>query len=151
MKMSRNDDGKIFGTRDVDGFSLREQGNSWYYWNPYCYGVQCNRGFENFCFSLSLADKPIFSTIEPYELIGMEGEPFVISVSAMGNPNEIRYTWTRDGLPLVSNNRRISVRAATLNITKLDRHDAGTYICEATNDEGTTFYQLNLTVQCKYF
>ncbi|XP_017758682.1 PREDICTED: nephrin [Eufriesea mexicana] len=97
--------------------------------------------------TLDVLYKPIFSSIEPYELIGMEGEPFVISVSAMGNPNEIRYTWTRDGLPLVSNNRRISVRAATLNITKLDRHDAGTYICEATNDEGTTFYQLNLTVQ----
>lgn len=96
-----------------------------------------------------VTDKPIFSSIEPYELIGMESEPFVISVSAMGNPNEISYTWTRDGLPLVSNNRRISVRASTLNITKLDRHDAGTYICEATNEEGTTFYQLNLTVQCK--
>ncbi|XP_006564420.1 nephrin isoform X2 [Apis mellifera] len=97
--------------------------------------------------TLDVLYKPIFSSIEPYELIGMESEPFVISVSAMGNPNEISYTWTRDGLPLVSNNRRISVRASTLNITKLDRHDAGTYICEATNEEGTTFYQLNLTVQ----
>ncbi|XP_068966078.1 nephrin isoform X1 [Bombus flavifrons] len=97
--------------------------------------------------TLDVLYKPIFSSIEPYELIGMEAEPFVISVSAMGNPNEIRYTWTRDGLPLVSNSRRISVRASTLNITKLDRHDAGTYICEATNEEGTTFYQLNLTVQ----
>ncbi|XP_017790260.1 PREDICTED: nephrin [Habropoda laboriosa] len=97
--------------------------------------------------TLDVLYKPIFSTIEPYELIGMEGEPFVISVTAKGNPNEIRYTWTRDGLPLVSSSRRISVRGSTLNITKLDRHDAGTYICEATNEEGTTFYQLNLTVQ----
>ncbi|XP_076762632.1 sticks and stones isoform X2 [Xylocopa sonorina] len=97
--------------------------------------------------TLDVLYKPIFSTLEPYELIGMEGEPFVVSVSAIGNPNEIRYTWTRDGLPLVSNNRRISVRSSTLNITKLDRHDAGTYICDATNEEGTTFYQLNLTVQ----
>ncbi|CAK9828229.1 Nphs1 [Anthophora retusa] len=97
--------------------------------------------------TLDVLYKPIFSSIEPYELIGMEGEPFVISVTAMGNPNEIKYTWTRDGLPLVSSSRRISVRGSTLNITKLDRHDAGTYICEATNEEGTTFYQLNLTVQ----
>lgn len=80
----------------------------------------------------------------------MEGEPFVVSVTAMGNPDDIKYTWTRDGLPLVSGSRRISVRGAMLNITKLDRHDAGTYICEATNEEGTTFYQLNLTVQCKH-
>ncbi|XP_053999054.1 nephrin [Hylaeus anthracinus] len=97
--------------------------------------------------TLDVLYKPIFSSIEPHELIGMEGEPFVISVSAMANPNDIKYTWTRDGLPLVSSNRRISVRGPMLNITKLDRHDAGTYICEATNEEGTTFYQLNLTVQ----
>ncbi|XP_026675533.1 nephrin-like isoform X2 [Ceratina calcarata] len=97
--------------------------------------------------TLDVLYKPIFSPIDPYELIGMEGEPFVVSVSAMGNPNEIRYTWTRDGLPLASSNRRISVRGSTLNITRLDRHDAGTYVCEATNEEGTTFYQLNITVQ----
>ncbi|XP_076671541.1 sticks and stones isoform X2 [Andrena cerasifolii] len=97
--------------------------------------------------TLDVLYKPIFSSIEPHELIGMEGEPFVVSVTAMGNPNDIKYTWTRDSLPLVSSSRRISVRSSTLNITKLDRHDAGTYTCEATNDEGTTFYQLNLTVQ----
>lgn len=96
-----------------------------------------------------LADKPIFSPVDPYELIGMEGEPFVVSVTATGNPNDIRYNWTRDGLPLANNNRRISVRGPILNITKLDRHDAGTYICEANNKEGTTYYQLNITVQCK--
>lgn len=99
---------------------------------------------------LWFTDKPIFTSIDPHEMIGMEGEPFMISVSAIGNPNEIKYTWTRDGLSLASNSRRISVRGSMLNITKLERHDAGTYICEATNEEGTTFYQLNLTVQCKY-
>ncbi|XP_076242839.1 sticks and stones [Calliopsis andreniformis] len=97
--------------------------------------------------TLDVLYKPIFSPLDPHELIGMEGEPFMISVLATGNPNDIKYTWTRDGLPLVSNNRRISVRGSMLNITKLDRHDAGTYICQATNEEGTTFYQLNLTVQ----
>ncbi|XP_076375305.1 sticks and stones isoform X2 [Megalopta genalis] len=97
--------------------------------------------------TLDVLYKPIFTPIEEHELIGMEGEPYVISVSAMGNPNVIKYTWTRDGLPLVSGNRRISVRGSMLNITKLDRHDAGTYICEATNDEGTTFFLLNLTVR----
>lgn len=74
----------------------------------------------------------------------------MISVSARGNPNTTEYTWTRDGLPIVSSNRRVTAHGSTLNITKLDRHDAGTYICEALNKEGTTFYQLNLTVQCEY-
>ncbi|XP_015436524.1 PREDICTED: nephrin-like [Dufourea novaeangliae] len=97
--------------------------------------------------TLDVLYKPIFSPIVPDELIGMESEPFVVSVFARGNPNDIKYTWTRDGLPLVSNSKRIFVRGSTLNITKLDRHDAGTYICEATNEEGSTFYALNLTVQ----
>ncbi|KAG5319172.1 NPHN protein, partial [Pseudoatta argentina] len=97
--------------------------------------------------TLDVLYKPIFSPLDPYELTGLEGEPFVISVSARGNPNTTEYTWTRDGLPLGSNGKRITAHSSTLNITRLDRHDAGTYICEALNKEGTTFYQLNLTVQ----
>ncbi|XP_043493049.1 nephrin isoform X3 [Polistes fuscatus] len=97
--------------------------------------------------TLHVLYKPIFSTLEPYELTGMEGEPFVISVSATGNPNTVTYTWTRDGLPLSSIGKRITARGPTLNITKLERYDAGTYTCEAINEEGTTFYPLNLTVQ----
>lgn len=104
--------------------------------------------FLTYCFIFFL-DKPIFSTLDPSELTGLEGELFVISVSAKGNPNTTEYTWTRDGLPLGSSGKRITAHGSTLNITRLDRHDAGTYICEALNKEGTTFYQLNLTVQCK--
>ncbi|EZA58762.1 Nephrin [Ooceraea biroi] len=97
--------------------------------------------------TLDVLYKPIFSPLDPSELIGLEGEPFVISVSARGNPNMTTYTWTRDGLPVGSSGKRITAHGSTLNITRLDRHDAGTYICEAFNKEGTTFYQLNLTVQ----
>ncbi|XP_077276716.1 sticks and stones isoform X2 [Temnothorax americanus] len=97
--------------------------------------------------TLDVLYKPIFSPLDPSELTGSEGEPFVISVSARGNPNTTEYTWTRDGLPLGSSGKRITAHGSTLNITRLDRHDAGTYICEALNKEGTTFYQLNLTVQ----
>ncbi|XP_018304858.1 nephrin [Mycetomoellerius zeteki] len=97
--------------------------------------------------TLDVLYKPIFSPLDPYELTGLEGEPFVISVSARGNPNTTEYTWTRDGLPLGNSGKRITAHGSTLNITRLDRHDAGTYICEALNKEGTTFYQLNLTVQ----
>ncbi|XP_025601953.1 nephrin isoform X2 [Athalia rosae] len=97
--------------------------------------------------TLTVFYKPIFSALDPNELVGMEGEPFVISVSATGNPAVIKYSWTRYGLPLSTGNKRVSARGPTLNITKLDRHDAGTYICEAVNTEGTSYYQLNLTVQ----
>ena len=87
--------------------------------------------------------------MEPSELVGMEKEPFVISLIAKANPPAITYTWSRDGLPISVTGKRITARASTLNITRLERHDAGTYVCEAMNDKGTTFYQLNLTVQCK--
>ncbi|XP_015599513.1 nephrin isoform X4 [Cephus cinctus] len=97
--------------------------------------------------TLNILYKPIFAPLDLNELIGMEGEPFVISVSAAGNPASITYTWTRDGLPLSVGAKRITARGPTLNITRLERYDAGTYICEAMNEEGTTFYQLNLTVQ----
>ncbi|XP_012277554.1 nephrin isoform X2 [Orussus abietinus] len=97
--------------------------------------------------TLNILYKPIFTPLDPNELIGMEGEPFVISVQATANPTPITYSWTKDGLPLSSAAKRISARDSTLNITRLERHDSGTYTCEGINKEGTTFYQLNLTVQ----
>lgn len=95
-------------------------------------------------------DKPIFEPFDPKEMIGMEREPFVISVEANANPSKIVYTWMRDGLSLSSGNKRIIANDSTLNITQLERHDAGTYTCEARNNEGSTYYKLNLTVQCKW-
>ncbi|XP_046619486.1 nephrin isoform X3 [Neodiprion virginianus] len=97
--------------------------------------------------TLTIAYKPIFSPLDPNELVGMEGEPFVISVLAAGNPTAITYTWTRSGSPLSTSNKRFTARGPTLNITKLERRDAGTYRCEAINSEGSSTYGLNLTVQ----
>ncbi|XP_034948910.1 nephrin-like isoform X2 [Chelonus insularis] len=97
--------------------------------------------------TLNVLFKPIFTSMDPNELVGMEGEPYVISVTAKGNPTTINFTWVRDGLPLSKDSSRIRARDSTLNITKLHRNDAGTYICQATNKEGSSFYQLNLTVQ----
>lgn len=87
--------------------------------------------------------------MDPNELVGMEGEPYVISVTAKGNPSMLNFTWIRDGLPLSRDSSRIKARDSTLNITRLHRNDAGTYICQATNKQGSSFYQLNLTIQCK--
>ena len=94
---------------------------------------------------------PVFESLEPSELVGMEGEPFMATVVTRANPATITYTWTRDGLPLSNGavGARIIARGPALNISRLERNDAGTYICQAMNNEGTTFYQLNLTVQCK--
>lgn len=103
-------------------------------------------GFNIFFLCL---DKPIFTNPEPSELIGMENEPYIITLQTRGNPGKITYTWTRDGLHLPDRGRRMTARGPTLNITKLERLDSGSYVCEAINDKGATFYHLNLTVQCE--
>ncbi|KAF7993108.1 hypothetical protein HCN44_005889 [Aphidius gifuensis] len=97
--------------------------------------------------SLNILYKPVFTSVDSSELVGMEGEPYVISVSAKGNPSNINYVWSRDGLPVSRDNSRVRTHDSTLNITRLHRNDAGTYNCQATNKEGSSFYQLNLTVQ----
>ncbi|XP_057323480.1 nephrin-like isoform X4 [Microplitis mediator] len=97
--------------------------------------------------ALNVLFKPIFTSMDPNELVGMEGEPYVISVTAKGNPSTLNFTWIRDGLPLSRDSSRIKARDSTLNITRLHRNDAGTYICQATNKQGSSFYQLNLTIQ----
>ncbi|XP_043477806.1 nephrin-like isoform X3 [Leptopilina heterotoma] len=97
--------------------------------------------------TLNILYKPIFTNPEPSELIGMENEPYIITLQTRGNPGKITYTWTRDGLHLPDRGRRMTARGPTLNITKLERLDSGSYVCEAINDKGATFYHLNLTVQ----
>lgn len=64
------------------------------------------------------------------------------------------YTWTKDGLPItqLSNSNphdRIVSDGPVLNITKLSRHDAGTYTCEALNSQGGSIISINISVECK--
>lgn len=66
------------------------------------------------------------------------------------------YTWTKDGLPITQASsangaERIVSDGSVLNITRLSRHDAGTYNCEALNSQGSSLASVNITVQCEYF
>lgn len=83
--------------------------------------------------------------------LGVEGEPLRIELHASGNPMSMSYTWTKDGLPIMSNapNQRIISDGATLNISKLSRNDAGSYICEAMNSQGTAIMEIQVVVECK--
>lgn len=101
-------------------------------------------------------DKPVFDPTNEESLVGIENEPLIISLKAEGNPQAITYTWTKDGLPIMqtgsgSGMERIVSDGSVLNITKLSRHDAGTYTCEALNSQGSSVAQINITVQCKSF
>lgn len=98
---------------------------------------------------LLVADKPIFSDVPMEQQSGIEGQPLVVSLQATGNPSNIVYTWTKDGVE-AGQETRVVVDGPVLNITKLRKEDSGVYMCEAVNSEGSTSIKFNLTVQCKW-
>lgn len=124
--------------------------------SPYkCY-VRISYFFKliNVYIYISSLDKPVFDKNNEEAVTGIENEPLIITLKAEGNPSSIAYTWTKDGLPITQAStstgmERIVSDGPVLNITKLSRHDAGTYSCEALNSQGSNLAQVNITVQCK--
>ncbi|XP_022909293.1 nephrin isoform X2 [Onthophagus taurus] len=105
---------------------------------------------------LQVLYKPVFDSENEKSVTGIENEPLIISLKADGNPGMISYTWTKDGLPIMqkdigSGSDRINSDGPVLNITKLSRHDAGTYSCEALNSQGNSVATVNVTVQFPAF
>lgn len=80
--------------------------------------------------------------------MGVEGESLVVTLSARGNPTNIVYSWNKDGLPLTKKSLRILADGPSLNFTRLSRNDTGVYSCEASNSEGKTEAQVNISVNC---
>lgn len=91
----------------------------------------------------------------------MEGESTVVNATARGNPSQITYSWTRNGLPLLDisdgNSRttgqrfghRAVYRGPLLELSDVTREDGGEYGCEAANTEGVTWTSVNINVICK--
>jgi len=78
--------------------------------------------------------------------------PFHVELMASGNPMVISYTWTKDGLPISSNSlsgQRLISDGPRLNISRLSRNDAGVYICEALNSQGTALLEVHVAVECE--
>lgn len=101
--------------------------------------------------ALKVLYAPIFDDTTSYNTVGIENEPLIISVRADGNPPSITYTWTKDGLPITqssysSGNDRIISEGSMLNMTKLTRHDAGIYTCEAVNSQGAAVANISVSV-----
>lgn len=101
-----------------------------------------------------ISDKPVYDDNIEKTITGIEDEPLIINMKAEGNPGNIGYTWTKDGLPITqvgssTGTERIISEGSILNITKLSRHDVGSYSCEALNAQGSTVAVVNITVQCK--
>lgn len=99
-------------------------------------------------FTLDVLYKPIFEN-RPTIPSAIEGEQLTVFLEARGNPSNIAYTWTKDGVPLTKKSLRILADGPVLNITKLSRNDTGIYTCEASNTEGSTSISFNVTVNCE--
>jgi len=97
-------------------------------------------------------DPPKFETSQSNTFVGVEGAPFHVELMASGNPMVISYTWTKDGLPISSNSlsgQRLISDGPRLNISRLSRNDAGVYICEALNSQGTALLEVHVAVECE--
>ncbi|XP_047508948.1 nephrin isoform X2 [Pieris napi] len=103
--------------------------------------------------TLKVLYAPIFDETTQTTAVGVEHEQLIVSARAHGNPSHITYTWTKDGLPIThssysTTNDRIISEGSTLNMTRLSRHDAGVYTCEAVNSQGAAV--INVTVSVHY-
>ncbi|XP_046990276.1 nephrin [Schistocerca americana] len=99
-------------------------------------------------FTLHVFYKPVFEEAPKDMQTGVEGESLVLSVKAKAHPGDIVYTWTKDGNVVgKSDESRIITEGPVLNITQLQKDDAGSYTCEAINSEGATSVTINVTVQ----
>lgn len=107
--------------------------------------VKTSLSFFFFCI-----DAPKFMPPPSSKAVGTEGEPLQVSMVANANPASITYTWTKDGMPIMSSSSsRIVSEGPQLNITNLTRTDAGVYTCEAVNSQGSDTINITVVVECK--
>ncbi|XP_049543498.1 nephrin isoform X2 [Anopheles darlingi] len=92
---------------------------------------------------------PKFKPPPSSTVVGAEGEPLTVAMVATGNPMSISYTWTKDGLPILSSAgaQRIVSEGPILNITRLNRNDTGIYTCEAVNSQGSAMINISVVVE----
>lgn len=101
-------------------------------------------------------DKPLFGDVTSKVIDLVEGEPAAVNVSALPNPSEITYEWTRNSYPfnVIDSLSQMDPRRPTrmhsvgsvLNISKVSRQDSGYYTVKATNSEGVTEVKIQLNV-----
>lgn len=96
------------------------------------------------------SDKPEFlSSNKSSAFDVMEGEvEFQTSFPAAGNPNQIHYFWSKNGL-ILTNGRRIQLNGPTMVMRDISRDDHGSYTVRASNVQGSTKAFFNLNVLCE--
>lgn len=80
----------------------------------------------------------------------MEGErELKLHFPARGNPSAIKYLWSKNGVPLPSNGKRVLVKGHTLLLRDATRDDRGAYSVRAANTEGSAELTFFINILCK--
>jgi len=90
------------------------------------------------------ADKPVFEvSTSTYIVSVLEHEPVKVNVTAVANPTTISYSWYTGKLMdrFVSGGPQLALDTVT-------RHEAGSFVCIASNSQGSTTLPVILDVQC---
>jgi hypothetical protein len=107
-----------------------------------------------FIFIVLPSDKPEFQPLaSPIEFT--EGQPYVLNISASGNPADLEYLWlTSGGEPLGSlGGAGVSLQGGVMTVARATRELAGTYVLFANNSEGsaTLKFQIDILFAPRYF
>lgn len=95
---------------------------------------------------LFILDKPEFASVSsPVEV--MEGEPFVLNITASASPNKLDYSWMK-GVEEIPRDSRADIwfNQGFLHLPKVSRDHAGTYTIIANNSEGEALTTVKLDV-----
>ena len=96
---------------------------------------------------LFILDKPEFPSVSsPVEVI--EGEPFVLNVTASASPNKLDYSWEKDSRIHIATDPGADVwfNGGFLHLARVSRAHAGTYTIKANNSEGMAVTTIKLDV-----
>jgi len=97
--------------------------------------------------TLEIAYKPEFPSVSsPVEVI--EGEPFVLNVTASASPNKLDYSWEKDSRIHIATDPGADVwfNGGFLHLARVSRAHAGTYTIKANNSEGMAVTTIKLDV-----
>ncbi len=100
------------------------------------------------------SDKPEFQPLSsPIEFT--EGQPYVLNISASGNPADLEYRWlTSGGEPLGGSlgGAGVSLQGGVMTVGRATRELAGTYVLFANNSEGsaTLKFQIDILFAPRY-
>ena len=103
--------------------------------------------------TLDILYPPAFALTEAQMLTVLENESLTLNYSATGKPNDIKYSWYKDGA-LIADSWSGSLlalsdqRAASLRSSRVSREDAGTFTLIASNSEGKA--NLTTTLRVNY-